>query len=50
MSKQGRTKLASPDTRPENQALEPVKESSLQEQKNEPVLTELDVEIDCPKM
>ena len=33
-----------PDTRPENQALETVEESSLPEQKDEPVLTELDME------
>ena len=49
MSKQGRTKLAPPDTRPENQALETVEKSSLPEQKDEPVLTELDIEIDCPR-
>lgn len=49
MPKQGRTKLASPDTRPENQALETVEESNLPEQKDEPVLTELDNEIECPR-
>jgi len=49
MSKHGRTKLAPPDTRPENQALETVKESNLPEQKDEPVLTELDNEIECPR-
>ena len=49
MPKQGRTNLAPPDTRPENKALETVQESILPEQKDEPVLTELDIEIDCPR-
>ena len=49
MPKHGRTKLAPPDTRPENQALETVEEYSLPEQKDEPELTELDMEIDCPR-
>ena len=44
MSKQGRTKLAPPDTRPKNQALETMEKSSLPEHKDEPVLTELDME------
>jgi hypothetical protein len=33
---------------PENQALETLEESSPPEQKEEPVLTELDNEIECP--
>ncbi len=49
MSKQGRSRLAPPDTRPKNQALGTVEESSLPEQKDEPMLTELDIEIDCPR-
>ena len=49
MSKQGRAKLVSPDTRTENQALEIVEESSPQEQKDELVLSELDNEIECPR-
>ena len=44
MPKQGSTKLAPPNTRPET-----VEKSSLPEQKDEPVLTELDIEIDCPR-
>jgi hypothetical protein len=34
---------------PENQTLETLEESTLPEQKDEPVLTELDSEIECPR-
>ena len=49
MSRQSRTKLVPPKTEPENQVLETIEESSLPEQKEEPVLTELDMEIECPR-
>ena len=45
MSRQSRTKLVPPE---ENQALEIAEESGLTEQKEEPVITELDNEIECP--
>jgi hypothetical protein len=45
MSSHGRTKLVPPKTEPEKQVLE----SSLLEQKEEPVLPELDMEIECPR-
>lgn len=43
-----RTRLAPLKTEPENQDLETIEESSL-EQKDEPVLTELDLEVECPR-
>jgi hypothetical protein len=49
MSKHGRTKLVPPKPEPEKQALEAVEESSVPEQKQEPVITELDNEIECPR-
>lgn len=49
MPRHGRTKLVPPKTEPKNQVLEAIEESSLQEQKEEPVLTELDMEIECPR-
>jgi hypothetical protein len=45
MSRQSRTKLVSPKTEPENQAIEILEESGVPEQKEEPVLSELDMEI-----
>ena len=45
MSRQSRTKLVPPE---ENQALEIIEESGLPEQKEEPGITELDNEIECP--
>jgi hypothetical protein len=40
----------SPKTGPEkNQALETLEESSIPEQKEEPVLAEIDLEIECPR-
>ena len=49
MSRPGRTKLVPPKPEPKNPALETLEESSLPEQKVEPVLTELDNEIECPR-
>lgn len=49
MSKHSRTKLVPPKAEPEKQALETLEEPSVLEQKEEPVLTELDNEIECPR-
>jgi hypothetical protein len=49
MSRQSRTKLVPPKTEPENQAIEILEESGVPEQKEEPVLSELDMEIQCPR-
>ena len=45
MPRQSRTKLVPPE---ENQALEIIEDFGLTEQKEEPVITELDNEIECP--
>ena len=45
MSRQSRTKLVPPE---ENQALEIIEDFGLTEQKEEPVITELDSKIECP--
>ena len=49
MSKHSRTKLVPPKMEPENQVLETIEESNVLEQKEEPTLPELDMEIQCPK-
>jgi hypothetical protein len=49
MSRQSRAKLVPPKTEPENQVLEILEESEVPEQKEEPVLSELDMEIQCPR-
>ena len=49
MSKHSRTKLVPPKAEPEKQALETLEEPSVLEQKEEPMLTELDNEIECPR-
>ena len=49
MQRQSRTKLVPPKTEPKNPVLEPIEESSLQKQKEESALTELDNEIECPR-
>ena len=50
MSRQSRTKLVPPKTEPErNQALQTLEESNVPEQKEEPMITELDNEIECPR-
>jgi hypothetical protein len=48
MPKHSRTKLVLPKLEPDNEALALV-ESSLIEQNEEPALTELDNEIECPR-
>jgi Zn finger protein HypA/HybF involved in hydrogenase expression len=47
--RQSRAKLVPPKTEPEKQALETLEEASIPEQKEQPVLTELDIEIECPR-
>ena len=50
MSRQSRTKLVPPKTEPENiQTLETLEESSTPEQIEKPVLSELDMEIECAR-
>ena len=49
MSRQSRTKLVPPKTEPESQAVEILEESGVPEQKEEPVLSELGMEIQCPR-
>lgn len=46
MSRQSRTKLVPPE---EYQALKTLEISSVPEQKEEPAITELDNEIECPR-
>ena len=49
MPRQSRAKLVPPKTEPEKQALETLEETNLPEQKEQPVLTELDNETECPR-
>jgi Zn finger protein HypA/HybF involved in hydrogenase expression len=49
MPRQSRTRLAPPKTEPAKQALEPIEEPSVLEQKEETVLNELENEIQCPR-
>jgi phage FluMu protein Com len=49
MPRQSRTKLVPPKTEPKNQPLEAIEESGLLEQRDESVLTKLDMEIECPR-
>jgi hypothetical protein len=49
MPRHTRTKLVQPDTEPAKLVLETLDEASLAEQKEEPMLTELDNEIECPR-
>jgi predicted RNA-binding Zn-ribbon protein involved in translation (DUF1610 family) len=49
MSKHSRTKLVPPKMEPENQVLEAIEESNVLEQKEEPTLRELDIEMECPR-
>ena len=50
MSRHSRTKLVTPKTEPKkNQVIETIEESNILEQREEPVLTELDNEIECPR-
>lgn len=48
MPKHSRTKLVPLKTEPENQVLQILEELNPSEQKVEPVITELDTEIQCP--
>lgn len=49
MSRHGRTKLVPPKPGPEkSQALETLEEFNISDQEEESVLSELDVEIQCP--
>jgi len=49
MSRHSRTKLVPPKMEPENQVLETIEESIVLEQKEEPTLPELDIEMECPR-
>ena len=50
MSKHSRTKLVPQSVSPpEKQSLEVIGETSIPEQNEDPVTTELDVEIECPR-
>jgi hypothetical protein len=49
MSRHGRTKLVPPKPETKHQAPETLEESNPPEQKEEPELTELDTEIECPR-
>lgn len=49
MRSHSRTKLVPTKPEPEHQALEALEESSLLEQKEEPVISELNNEIECPR-
>jgi hypothetical protein len=49
MPRQSRAKLVPPKTEPEKQALEILEEANSTEQNEQPVLTELDNEIECPR-
>jgi uncharacterized protein (DUF983 family) len=49
MPRQSRTKLVPPKQEPENQALKILVESSVPEPKEEPMLAELDMEMECPR-
>ena len=49
MPRQSRTKLVPPKTEPKNQVREPIEESSVQDQKEESVIKELDMEMECPR-
>jgi len=49
MSKHARTKLASQRPMPEKQTLESKEEPSPEQQEKNPMLSELDTEIECPR-
>jgi hypothetical protein len=49
MPRHSRTKLVSPDTKSENQVLETLEKLRTKEKSEEPVITELDNEIECPR-
>jgi hypothetical protein len=49
MTRHGRTKLVPPKPEPKNHALETLQEPSVPELREEEVLTELDMEMECPR-
>ena len=49
MSRHSRTKLVPPKPEPGNQALETIEEFNVPEPKEDPALSELDIETDCPR-
>ena len=49
MPRQSRAKLVPPKTEPEKQVLDTLEEVSLPEQEKEPILTELENGIECPR-
>ena len=49
MTKRSGTKLVSPKTKPKDTLLEALGDHSTKEQEQEPVLYELDNEIECPR-
>ena len=49
MPRHSHSKLVPLKPEPRNQALEPLEESNSPEQKTEPLLAELDNEIECPR-
>jgi hypothetical protein len=49
MSRRHRVRLVPPKARFESQNLERLAESNLSEQKEKPVLSALDMEIECPR-
>jgi hypothetical protein len=49
MAKHSGTKLVSPKTKPDDPVLETLGDPGTNEQKQEPVLSELDNEIECPR-
>ena len=49
MSKHVRTKLATRSVTPEKQMLETKEEPRLEQQEENPMLSELDTEIECPR-
>jgi hypothetical protein len=49
MTRHVRTKLVPPKPEPGNQALETIEEFNVPEPKEEPALSELDIEMVCPR-
>ena len=49
MAKHSRTKLVLPKTKPDDAILETLEDPGTNEQEQEPVLSELDTEIECPR-
>jgi hypothetical protein len=49
MSRHGRTRLVPPKTEPKNEVIETTEETGITEPKEEAALSELDMEIECPR-